>query len=435
MTPGARLEAAAQLLDRIAATRVPAESVLKTWAQANRYAGSKDRRAVAERVYLCLRAHGRLVWRMGSESGRALVLGSLAVLDGLALGEIAALYAGQGYGPAPLTPQERGRLEATAGPQPEWVTAGVSAFVAEDLKQAFGQAWLEEARDLVEPRAPIDLRVNLSKSTVDDALTELSAQGMMVERTPLCARGLRSPPEPGCNIQALSTFLEGRVEIQDEGSQIVAALAGARSGETVIDYCAGGGGKTLALAADLGPAGEGRLIAADVDQRRLDNIRPRLDRAGVRAELRRLGPEGEGLEDLVGRADLVFVDAPCSGSGVWRRRPEEASRLAPADVERLQAVQAQILTQAARLVRPGGRLAYVTCSVLAAENEVTIDAFEATHPQFRPSPIVSALATPALTEDGRTRLTALAGDGHRLRLSPRATGTDGFFIALFERIS
>src|SRR5690606_4540071 len=228
-----------------------------------------------------------------------------------------------------------------------------------------------------------------------------------------------------------------------------------RPGMTVVDYCAGGGGKTLALAQsmsssrpqrsgepgprqaappaavpDSGSAASGmtgQLIACDVDRRRLDNIRPRLARAGVEADLRLLGQNGGGVEDLNGQADLVFVDAPCGGSGAWRRRPEDAWRQTAADVARLHALQVRILGQAARLVRPGGRLVYVTCSLLAAENEASADAFEADHPDFRPLPVAEALDTPRVTEAGRERLAELAGGGHRLRLSPAATHTDGFF--------
>ena len=174
------------------------------------------------------------------------------------------------------------------------------------------------------------------------------------------------------------------------------------------------------------------MIACDVVQKRLDNIRPRLARAGVEAELRLLGQNGGGAEDLNGQADLVFVDAPCSGSGTWRRRPEDAWRLTPEEVERLHALQVRILQQAALLVRPGGRLVYVTCSMLSRENEASTAAFEAAHPSFRRLAVADALANPGLTDAARDRLAALA-EGWRLRLSPASTHTDGFFAALYER--
>lgn len=407
MTPSARLAAAASVLDSIAQGRQPAEAVLKAWGAANRYAGSKDRRAIADRVYKVLRARGRLSWIMGGrEDGRALVIGSLAALDRLTLEEIEALHSGDGYGPRPLSKQERSRITAGEGGLPGWVQAGLPEFVVEDFKATFGDRWTEEARELMQPRAPIDLRVNPARATVEDVEAELREAGLEPVRTPRSPVGLRLPSEPPPNVQALEAFKSGRIEIQDEGSQIVCALAGAAPGMTVVDYCAGGGGKTLGLAAAL--EGQGTLVASDVVAKRLENIRPRLARASVEAELRLIGQNGGGMEDLNGAADLVFVDAPCSGSGTWRRRPEDAWRLTAEEVERLHALQVRILGQAAKLVKPGGRLAYVTCSMLSRENEASADAFETAHPEFAPV-------------------------GARRRLSPAATNTDGFFFALYER--
>lgn len=417
MTPAARLAAAASVLDSIAQGRNPAEVVLKAWGQQNRFAGSKDRRAIADRVYKVLRARGRLSWIMGGrEDGRALVIGSLAALDGLSLEEIEALHSGDGYGPRPLSKQERSRIAvASEGDLPGWVAAGLPEFVVEDFKTTYGDRWTDEARELMQPRAPIDLRINPAKGGIDAVEAELREADLSPERTPWSPYGLRLASEPPPNVQALDAFKSGRIEIQDEGSQVVCALAGAGPGMTVIDYCAGGGGKTLGLAQAM--QGQGRLIASDVVQKRLDNIRPRLQRAGVEADLRLLGQNGGGLEDLNGQADLVFVDAPCSGSGTWRRRPEDAWRLTPEEVQKLHALQVRILGQAAKLVKPGGRLVYVTCSMLTAENERSVDAFEAAHPGLRP---VSVSAP-------------WGGEGARLRLSPASTGTDGFFFALYER--
>ncbi|CAN5406699.1 RsmB/NOP family class I SAM-dependent RNA methyltransferase [soil metagenome] len=471
MTPSARLAAAASVLDSIAQGRQPAETVLKTWGTENRYAGSKDRRAVADRVYRVLRARGRLVWAMGGrEDGRALVIGSLSLIDGLSLEEIEALHSGDGYGPKPLSKQERGRITTTTGELPGWVAAGLPEFVMEDFKASFGDRWAEEAQALMVPRAPIDLRVNAAKATVAEVEAELREAGLSPERTPWSAWGLRLSAEPPPNVQALEAFKDGRIEIQDEGSQLICWLAGAEPGMTVVDYCAGGGGKTLGLAmgmisegaarkvaADVpgkvwtptgwveAPASahkpaaaaadmDGRLVAYDVVQKRLDNIRPRLQRAGVSAELHQLGPNGGGVEDMVGEADLVLVDAPCTGSGTWRRRPEDAWRLKPEDVARMHTLQMSIVARAAKLVKPGGRLVYVTCSMLRGENEATLDAFEEDHPAFAPVPIVEALGSSAITDAGRNRLAALAAGGHRLRLSPATAGTDGFFAAVYQRV-
>jgi len=431
LTPAARLAAAASVLDSIAQGRAPAEVVLKAWGAANRYAGSKDRRAVADRVYRVLRARGRLVWAMGGrEDGRALVIGSLALIDGLPLEEIEALHSGEGYGPRPLSKQERARITAGEGDLPGWVAAGLPEFVVEDFKTTFGDRWSEEARELMAPRAPIDLRVNGAVAAVDGVAAELREAGLSPEPTPWSAWGLRLPSEPPPNVQALEAFKAGRFEIQDEGSQIVSWLAGAAPGMTVVDYCAGGGGKTLALGQSM--EGQGTLVACDVVSKRLDNIRPRLARAGVEADLRLIGQNGGGVEDLNNKADLVFVDAPCSGSGTWRRRPEDAWRLKPDEVERLHALQLRILSQAAQLVKSGGRLVYVTCSMLSRENEATTDAFEAAHPDFQPVPVTATVNSQNLTGGARERLAASAA-GHRLRLSPASTNTDGFFLALYER--
>jgi 16S rRNA (cytosine967-C5)-methyltransferase len=431
VTPAARLAAAIEVLDTIAAEKAPADQVMKAWGRARRFAGSTDRRVIAERAYQCLRARARLAWLMGAADGRALVLGALAHLDGASLPEIQALFSGEGHAPAALTEVERARLASPPSDPPPEVLAGVPGFVAEALPAQYGDDWLAEAQGLVQPRAPVDLRVNGLKGGVDKALSLLAHEGVEPERSPLSTWGLRLPPEFAADIQKSRAFRSGWIEVQDEGSQLAAFLAGAEPGWTVVDYCAGGGGKTLALAQEM--RGNGRLVAMDVNPRRLDAVPERLERAGAKAELRRTGPEGQGSEDLAGQADLVLVDAPCSGSGTWRRRPEGAWRVQPDDVARLSALQAGILARAAGLVKPGGRLAYVTCSIFDAENAQVAERFAADHPGFAPRPIVAAAATPNLTDAARARLAELAGAGHTVQLTPRRTNTDGFFIALFER--
>ena len=429
MTPAARLQAAAEVLDQLASRRAPAEAVLKDWGRANRYAGSKDRRAIADKVYQVLRARERLSHLMDASTGRALVIGALHLLDGLDLTAIDALYSGEGYAPPKLSETERGRLTAPPGAAPQWLEAGLPAFVSERLKRVYGDRWLDEAEGLMLPRAPIDLRVNGDR---DKLIGGLEMLGYRPEATPFSAHGVRLPADPPPNVRALPAFRQGLIEIQDEGSQLAAFLAGARPGMTVVDYCAGGGGKTLGLLQMMN--GEGTLVASDVERTRLNNIKPRLARAGLTADLRQLGENGEGLEDLEGQADLVLVDAPCSGSGVWRRRPETAHTLTLDEVERLHALQTAILARASKLVRPGGVLAYATCSILPDENEDTTAAFEASHPEFTPRAIVDALDVPQITPAGAERLAAMAS-GHRLRLSPATSNTDGFFVSLYRRES
>ena len=433
MTPGARLQAAIEVLDLIRDSRAPADGVLKAWGREHRFAGSGDRRAIAERVYSTLRARVRLTHAMDGEDGRALILGALRHLDGLEPDAIEALFTG-GHHPSPLTAREQALLLRPEPPAPDWVEAGAPAFIVEAFKTQFGEAWKAEAQALVLPRAPVDLRVNALRGGPDGAVRLLATEDFTAEPTPWSARGLRMPPAAAPDVQKLRAYTGGWIEVQDEASQIAGFLADAKPGEIVVDYCAGGGGKTLIFAqcmkAVRGHAG--RLIACDVNQKRLDVIPERLDRAGAVAELRRTGPDGEGTEDLAGAADLVFVDAPCSGAGTWRRHPEGAWRLVPASVTRLAALQREILTRAAKLVRPGGRLAYATCSVLQEENHAVADAFLAAHPDFAPLPIAEAATTPNLTDAARQRLSQIA-EGHRLLLTPHRTGTDGFFLALFTR--
>jgi 16S rRNA (cytosine967-C5)-methyltransferase len=420
MTPAARLQAAIEVLDRIASSRQPADQALKAWGAASRYAGSGDRRAVGDRVYLCLRERG------GEGGGRKAVLASLALDDKLPKDEIAALFSGSGHGPAALTDDERAWLAGLSEGG-----ALLPDFIVAQLEQAFGDEASEEAHALLSSRALLNIRINSLKTDVQAVAEGLWEAGIPFEATRLSALGMKV--REATDLHALDAFKAGGFEVQDEGSQIATWLVGAVPGETVVDYCAGGGGKTLALGLML--AGQGRLVACDLNPRRLDAIRPRLERAGVAAELHRVGPTGDALADLQGQADRVMVDAPCSGSGTWRRRPEEAWRLTPEELKRLNAVQTEVLAKAAALVKPGGRLVYVTCSVLPSENADIASAFAAKHPDFKALPVAQAADTPLLTPEGRQRLAELSQGGHTVQLSPLRTGTDGFFIALFQRTS
>jgi 16S rRNA (cytosine967-C5)-methyltransferase len=424
-----------EVLDQVTSSRTPADELLKAWGKAHRFAGSKDRRAIAEQVFSTLRLRARAAWRMGSEDGRALALGAMAEA-GATPDEIAGLANGEGHGPAALNADEHSRLASAPAIAPDWVQAGAPPFLVDHLKASFGADWLAEAQALIGQRAPLDLRVNTLRGGVDGAVRLLKVDGLEPQPTPWSALGLRLPPELAPDVARLRAFTDGWVEVQDEASQIAAALAGARPGMTVVDYCAGGGGKTLALGAQLRPPTDGgRLVACDVAPRRLEAMRPRLARAGLSAEVRRLGSAGEGVEDLEAQADLVFVDAPCSGSGTWRRHPEGAWRLDAEAVGRLAELQAAILARAARLVKPGGRLAYATCSVLAPENAGVAEAFAAAHPPFQPQPLSAAAGTPLLSDAARARLGEWVVGAHMLQLTPRRSGTDGFFLALFERIA
>ena len=437
MTPAARLQAAADILDQLAGTRATAETVLKQWGQSHRYAGSKDRRAIADRVYRCLRARSRLLWAMQTperepKQGRVLVLASLVLIDGLPAEDIETLYSGAGYGPQPLTDIEKALLLADKGDMPQWITSGLPQFVVDRFQQQHGDTWTAEATALMLPRAPIDLRVNGAKTTREAMIALLSEEGLSPQATPFSPFGIRLPSEPPPNLVKLDAYQNGLIEIQDEGSQLIAFLAGSGllpGAPKVVDFCAGGGGKTLALVQMM--AGIGDIYACDVVEKRLKAIEPRLQRANASAHfVHFFDPEDDTQLELLKNADLVLVDAPCSGSGTWRRHPEEAHRLDATEVERLHTLQTHILSRAARCVKPGGRLVYATCSVLADENAATADAFEAANPAFDALPIHTLLDTSVI--DNGPQLAALA-HGHRLSFTPHTTSTDGFFIAAYQR--
>lgn len=387
MTPAARVQSAIELLDIIitAATGqgAPADRILADWFKARRFAGSKDRRAIRELVFAAIRACGPV-----PASGRAAMLR-------LAQGDpaLAALFDDSDYGPAPIG---GGEAIAEAGIAPHWLA---DRLADSDISGP-------EAAGLLE-RAPLDLRVNALKISRDALSLPVAAA---VTAAP---QGLRL--EPGAPVEQWDAWREGLVEVQDTGSQLVCLAVGAQPGDTVIDLCAGGGGKTLALAAAM--ANRGRLIASDTDRQRLSRLAPRAARGGATMiETRLLDPgrELEALGDLAGQADAVLVDAPCSGTGTWRRNPEARWRLTPDTLAKLVEVQARLLDIAAQLVRPGGRIVYVVCSLLDEEGAGQFDAFLARHPRF-------AAAHPDLP------LGAVRGQG--IRLSPFRDGTDGFFIA------
>ncbi|MFN3389730.1 MAG: RsmB/NOP family class I SAM-dependent RNA methyltransferase [Allosphingosinicella sp.] len=389
MSPSARVQAAIELLDAIiAAARsggAAADTLIANYFKTRRYAGSKDRRAVRELVYRAVRRYGD-----PPASGREAMLG-LAAEDS----ELLAAFDGGGHGPAPVAPGET----AARGPSvsvPWWLSSRFDPVVSSD-----------EWPSLL-GRAPLDLRVNRLKGTREDALAALAE----AEPTPLSPLGLRLPE--GTRVEELAAWRSGLVEVQDEGSQLLALACGAEPGMTVLDLCAGAGGKTLALAAEM--ADEGRLFASDTDRSRLSRMAPRLQRAGVSiAETILLNPNAErdALALLKGACDLVLVDAPCSGTGTWRRNPELRWRLTPDRLERLVKLQAYLLDLAAELVRPGGILVYAVCSLLEEEGRGQAEAFGARSGLVPEAPAI---------EGGRA-----AGPG--LILTPGHDGTDGFFVA------
>ena len=396
---------------------------LKNWGEAARYAGSKDRAFVSGLVLDVLRRRRSLGWRMGDGSLRAAVLGALRFVWDWPLERVAEAAGEEPHGPGPLSDAERSALEiprpltgaseAVRGDYPDWLDASMA--------RAFGEARAEEGAALSE-RAPVDLRVNLLKSDPERTLKALSS--LLAEPTGVLPTALRMPAlDPMARSGAVETipqFSKGWFEVQDLGSQIVAASAGEVKGKQVLDLCAGGGGKTLALAGAMGNTGQ--IYAYDSDARRLADTIRRGDRAGVRNLQVRSPVNPEPLKGLEGKMDVVFIDAPCSGSGSWRRHPDTKWRLTPETLEKRMADQDAVLDAGAPFVKPGGRLVYVTCSVLPQEDEDRVAAFLARTPGFAVGP---ATEDPKLTQ-------YLTPDGF-LRLTPRTSGTDGFFVAVLEK--
>ncbi len=431
MTPAARLSAAIELIETIDAQRVPAAKALKEWGTAHRYAGSGDRAAISGLVWDVLRRRASSAWIMDADTPRARVLGMLKLERSMDADAISALCDGGRFAPEPLTDGERTALTSRsleeapahiAGDYPEWLDGY--------LAQVFGDDRIAEATAMAS-RAPLDLRVNTLKAKREKVLASLAYLG--AQPTPWSPIGLRielgaDARNPG--IHAEEDFIKGAIEVQDEGSQLAALLTAAKPGEQVIDLCAGAGGKTLALAAMM--QGKGRLIATDHDKRQLAPIHERLSRAGVHnADVR--APKGptDTLSDIHASADLVVIDAPCTGTGTWRRNPDAKWRMRPGALEVRLKDQVEVLDRAAPLVKPGGRIAYITCSVLPSENGEQVRAFVNRHPEFA---VVPPRQTATVLWDKAEDFAAAALElPEGWLMTPRRTGTDGFFVSVLTR--
>src|SRR3954468_14280689 len=431
MTPAARLSAAIELIETIDAQRVPAAKALKEWGTAHRYARSGDRAAISGLMWDVLRRRASSAWIMDDDTPRARVLGMLKVERGLDVDAIAALCDGGRFAPSPLSDAERAALASRsttdapppiAGDYPEWL----DTYLAE----VFGEERAMEAAAMAS-RAPLDLRVNTLKAQRQKVLASTGHLGTMP--TPWSPTGLRielgaDARNPG--IHAEEVFIKGAIEVQDEGSQLAAILSGAKPGEQVIDLCAGAGGKTLALATMM--QGKGRLIATDRDKRQLAPIHERLSRAGVHnADVRTPKGADDTLADIRASADLVLIDAPCTGTGTWRRNPDAKWRIRPGALEVRLKDQVEVLDRAASLVKPGGRITYVTCSVLPAENSAQVRAFVQRHPEFSLVPPSQTVAV--LGEKAQDFAAATLQSAEGLLMTPRRTGTDGFFVSVMRK--
>jgi len=396
-----------------------------------------DRREVAERVYGILRRRAQLTWwlrrggRISPPDGRLLVAADLALHDGWTSERIANHYDGGRFKPEPLSRDEREVLNHVAGntlehkDQPVDVLYNIPDWIEPQLRRAMGENWQAEYKALRKP-APLDIRVNALKADRHTATSALAAEQIAVQPSPLSPLGLRAQGRPP--LVTGPAFRSGLVEIQDEGSQLVALLVGARPGMRVVDFCAGAGGKTLAMAA--GMENKGQIVACDVSAPRLERAVTRIRRAGIHNVTQRVldGAGRKWLKRSAPNFDRVLIDAPCSGTGTWRRNPDARWTLVQQDIDELKVKQAEILATAAALVKPGGRLVYATCSLLPEENEEQIAAFLVAHDDFAAVPLAQAWREALGGE-----LPVGIAPGEYLRLTPAANDTDGFFVAVLQR--
>ncbi len=429
MKPAARIQATIDVLEKIAEnTRVPMDSVIGDYMRVRRYIGSKDRTNVAERCYNMARATARLGWWIEKLSAEDTP--RLRVLIWLVLAEDADekrltkdLFDGSKYSPAELSLQELQYVKALleAGQKAEGIThpdmpgeikVECPPLYEDKLKAYFGNDFETEMAAMLEP-ATLDLRVNTVLASREKAKDYLEADGVKTELTPYSAVGLRCVQKS--YLARTKAFAKGWIEIQDEGSQLIAAMCGAKPGMQVLDYCAGAGGKTLALGAQM--QCKGRIVAMDNDPLRLKKGRDRYRKARIAdiIEVRPLDDNTKWLKRQKEKFDIVLTDVPCTGTGTWRRNPDMRWRVFGPSLEELTAIQSEILDKTAPLVKPGGKLVYATCSLLPDENEAQIERFLKDHPDFEIQPVPESLGKPYL------------------RMTPHRHNTDGFFTAVLIR--
>ena len=436
MTPGARLQAAIDLLTEMHSGTAPADRSAAAFFRNRSYIGGSDRRAILDHAYAVLRQMAKLDWWIGeftSEQGlphleRARLIAKLVLVDGWTADKVAGSFDGGEYRPKQMNRTERSfalSLEGKDirnGAQPKWVRFEFPEWIEGSLVKRFGPHFEQEMAAQIE-EAATDLRANSLKATRDEAQAALAQENVQAEPTKWSPLGLRVESRPPMG--ALKCFQDGLIEVQDEGSQLAALLVDAKPGHRVVDFCAGAGGKTLAIAAAM--KNKGKIVACDTLKGRVERAGDRLKRAGV-FNVERRGLESERdpwVKRHASSFDRVLVDAPCSGTGTWRRNPDAKWNLKEDDLPRLARLQASILDSAQRLVKPGGRLVYATCSMLAEENDEQIDAFLGRHPDFERIPVADIWRE------------VIGGDcpaaGPTLSLTPLRHGTDGFFVAILQR--
>jgi 16S rRNA (cytosine967-C5)-methyltransferase len=418
MHPHSLLELATELLRSVLKFDSPADGLVSMFFRKHAKLGARERHTLAETLYALLRQ--RLLFQHLAQSGSGPLERRLAIL---------AWQGNAGFLRGALTPPEVAWLDEVSAIDraslPEKLRHNLPDWLANPLKESLGDEFWPLVEELARA-APLDLRVNTLKAKREDVQRALAEAGIEARPTPHSPWGLRIDGKPA--LSKLALFTEGHVEVQDEGSQLLALLTDAKRGEMVVDFCAGAGGKTLALGASM--RNTGRLYAFDVSGHRLENLKPRLARSGLsNVHPAQIAHERDDrVKRLAGKIDRVLVDAPCSGLGTLRRNPDLKWRQSPQALAELQAKQKAILASAARLLKPGGRLVYATCSLLAAENEAVAEDFTVTEKdRFEPLPVAELLQAAHVSE--AESLVA----GRFLRLWPHRHHTDGFFAAVWQR--
>ena len=429
MRLGGRIQAAAEVLEDVLERKTPATMALRDWGKAHRFAGSKDRSAIGNYVHDALRRKSSIAFRMGNDTPRALALGASVFSGGQTVGALVESFESDKHAPEALSESETTNLNGAIklDNAPPWVQADVPEWLWPAFENNFSEEAIVEGQALT-TRPPLDLRVNTIKSDLAAAHNATKDHGALpCDISPI---GLRIKALKGDgrlpNIQIEEEYQTGAVEIQDEGSQIVSLLMDAKPGEQILDYCAGAGGKSLALAADM--SNQGSVFGFDIDKRRIAPLYQRAQRAGASIiDVRQ--PPSEGLKDLVGKMDRVLIDAPCTGVGTWRRKPDAKWRLNEDALNRRNNEQRSVLNSAKGFVKPGGLMFYVTCSMLAEENEAQVYAFLEDHKNF------TLLSAGEVWEEkfGVAAPKPWSADGCTLTLTPASTNTDGFFFAVMER--
>lgn len=427
MRLGGRLAAAIEVLEDIGRRHRPVAEALKDWGLSHRFAGGGDRAAIGNIVYDALRRRRSAGWLLGEDTPRAHGFGSLLLEGGRSANELNAMLDGDKFAPPPLSGAELKTIESRLlNEAPPEIRADVPDWCVPLFEQAYGDAWVEEGAALA-ARPPLDIRVNTLRATSEKVLAELAQTG--AQATAIAPHGIRIEPIQGDgrhpNVQAEPAFQKGWFEVQDEGSQIAAELSGAKAGMQVLDYCAGAGGKTLALSAAMD--NHGQIFAHDAEKARLAPIFERMRRSENR-NVQIVSKRSE-LEPLTGRMDIVLIDAPCTGSGTWRRRPDAKWRLAQRQLDVRKAEQASILDAAKAFVKPGGLLVYITCSVFNEENAAQTAAFRQRAPEFVPVDHDALWRDHFPKHETEARIDSAGG----ISLSPGRSGTDGFYFCAMRK--